>query len=140
MPPIVSKLWSMVKAFLAAAEGVLQKQRSLIVAAVAAGILLLGAAIMIPRIIRMADSRKPNLSADSSRTLNNALEPLGMPQEDFFLPDEPDFLPEVLFEQPPRDRWTPEDVRPFWRVLEEDSENQRERIETAIDELLKGVP
>ena len=72
---------------------------------------------------------------------NNAPAPISIPQEDFFYPDEPDFLPKVLVEREPRARWTPQDAAPFWKdPAGEDRGIWRNRIETVIDELLEGVP
>jgi hypothetical protein len=136
MPPILLKIWSIIKNFLTIAAEAFEKQRKLVV--FGAGILgfLLVGIIVISRLIHSS-----NLPSDSSRKLDDTLMPLFIPQEDFFLPDEPDFLPEVLFEQDPRTHWTSEDVRPFWRdPIDEDPEKWRERIETVIDELLEGVP
>jgi hypothetical protein len=63
------------------------------------------------------------------------------PAESFFLPYEPDFVPDVLLEREPRDGWTEEDARPFWTDPMEGSEELwRKRIESGIDSLLEQVP
>jgi hypothetical protein len=64
-----------------------------------------------------------------------------LPPEDFFLPYEPDFVPDVLLEREPRDGWTEEDARPFWTdPLEGNEEAWRKRVESGVDALLERVP
>ena len=140
MPLLWTKIWSFIKNLLEKARDLLGKQRKLILMGAGVLAMLLAALIIIPFAVRQVhDNAK--VPSNSSRKSENTLAPLSIHQEEFFLPDEPDFLPEVLLEQEPRTRWTPEDIRPFWRDLtQEDPEKWRERIETVIDELLKGVP
>ncbi|MDR3114622.1 MAG: hypothetical protein LBU25_03780 [Treponema sp.] len=81
------------------------------------------------------------IPSNFSRTLSNDFKPLSIAPEDLFLPEEPDFLPEVLLNQEPRNPWTLEDVRPFWTdPLQDDPELWRERIKATIDTFLEGVP
>jgi hypothetical protein len=64
-----------------------------------------------------------------------------IPPEELFLPDEPDFLPGVIPERERRDLWTAEDAEPYWyNPLERGGEVWRNRIRTALDELLERVP
>jgi hypothetical protein len=64
-----------------------------------------------------------------------------LPQDEFFLPYEPDFVPDVLLEREPKDGWTEEDARPFWTdPLDGNETLWRERIESEIDSLLEHVP
>jgi len=64
-----------------------------------------------------------------------------LPLEDFFLPYEPDFIPDVLLEREPKESWTEEDARPFWTdPLEGNESVWRKRIESEIDSLLERVP
>jgi hypothetical protein len=73
--------------------------------------------------------------------LRDAFKPLSIPPEELFPAEEPDFLPEVLLEREPRERWTVEDALPFWTdPLEKNEQLWRERGEAVIDELLEGVP
>jgi len=61
--------------------------------------------------------------------------------EDFFLPNEPDFVPGILLEREPRDTWTEEDARPFWTdPMEGNEEAWRKRIESGVDALLEHIP
>ena len=74
----------------------------------------------------------------------SAYEPLlhdNSSSEDFFLPYEPDFVPDVLLEREPKDSWTEEDALPFWTDPLEGNEGEwRKRIESGIDSLLEHVP
>ncbi|MDR2518056.1 MAG: hypothetical protein LBD13_01395 [Spirochaetaceae bacterium] len=117
----------------------LKNQRRLLMQGLGVFCLLLVALIAIPRLL----AYKPKLSEDVSRPQapNDAPAPVAIPQEDFFYPDEPDFLPKVLLEREPRARWTPQDASPFWNdPAGEDLGIWRDSIETVIDELLEGVP
>ena len=62
-----------------------------------------------------------------------------IPQEDLFIPAEPDFLPKLLPEREPRLSWSFEDVRPYWRNPEK-AEFWRDEIKSAVDKLMEGVP
>ena len=64
-----------------------------------------------------------------------------IPQEEIFLPEEPDFVPGVLAERERRTSWTGEDAAAYWRdPLKYGEENWRERVEAVIDEFLENVP
>jgi hypothetical protein len=70
-----------------------------------------------------------------------AFAPLAIAAEDVFLPEEPDFTPDVILEREPRSVWTGEDVRPFWKApLDYGSGVWKEGIGTAVDKLLERVP
>ena len=117
----------------------LKTQRQLLMPSLVVLFLLLVAVIAIPRLL--AYKPKPAPDSSCSQPSNNAPAPISIPQEDFFYPDEPDFLPKVLVEREPRARWTPQDAAPFWKdPAGEDRGIWRNRIETVIDELLEGVP
>jgi hypothetical protein len=77
----------------------------------------------------------------SAQALAGTFSPLPLPPEELFLPDEPDFLPEVLLERPPRESWTAEEALPFWTDPEEKySARWRDRAKAVIDELMERVP
>ncbi|GHV84472.1 hypothetical protein AGMMS50230_00800 [Spirochaetia bacterium] len=95
-------------------------------------LLLLVLAVVVPSHQKSeTETKKPvsELSADT------------VPAEDFFLPYEPDFVPDVLLEREPRDGWTEEDARPFWTDPKEGNEEAwRKRIKQGVDSLLEHVP
>jgi hypothetical protein len=64
---------------------------------------------------------------------------LAIPQEELFLPAEPDFIPEFLLEREPRKVWQLEDIRPYWKPPEI-SGFWREEIKSAVDKIMEGVP
>ena len=77
------------------------------------------------------------LSAESERAGIMAV----IPPEELFLPDEPDFLPGVLLEREQRLIWTEQDAMEYWQdPLRYGEEQWREKIETAVDEILERVP
>jgi hypothetical protein len=81
-----------------------------------------------------------NAAPDAGQELRDTLGPRPIPPEELFLPDEPDFLPEVLLEREPAPL-TAEDARSFWTdPLEGGEELWLERIKTVIDDLLEPIP
>ncbi|MDR1985999.1 MAG: hypothetical protein LBP88_03375 [Treponema sp.] len=130
------KIRSIMQTFRASIEDALQIRRNLVLLLGALGFLLI--CLMGVIILMNRNTKEPS---NFSRTLRNNFKPLSIAPEDLFLPDEPDFLPEVLLNREPRNPWTLEDVRPFWTdPLQDDPELWRERIKAAIDEFLEGVP
>jgi hypothetical protein len=88
-------------------------------------------------IVSMRKSAGENRSLETERTKIN----LAIPAEEFFLPDEPDFLPETLLERERRTSWTEQDAAEYWQdPLRSGEEQWREKIETAIDEFLERIP
>jgi hypothetical protein len=111
-----------------------------IVLIVAAGFLVI---ILLLLILAVVSSRK----VQDGGTLRNTEASAEVPKsqaflpEDFFLPYEPDFVPDVLLEREPRNGWTEEDARPFWTdPLKGNEEAWRERIESGVDAILEHVP
>lgn len=80
------------------------------------------------------NSRKPEKGA----AVNVAAGP-NIPPEELFIPAEPDFVPEYILEKEPRRSWSPEDVRSYWKNPQ-DPDFWRKEINSAAEELLKGVP
>ncbi|MDR2797679.1 MAG: hypothetical protein LBB80_04985 [Treponema sp.] len=130
------KIRSTMQTFRVNLEDALQTRRNLV--------LLLGGLVffLICLIgVLILRNHRANIPSNFSRTLSNDFKPLSIAPEDIFLPDEPDFLPEVLLNREPRNPWTVEDVRPFWTdPLQDDPELWRERIKVTIDTFLEGVP
>jgi hypothetical protein len=75
------------------------------------------------------------------RDLSEAFSPRPVPPEEFFLPEEPDFLPETLPEREKREAWTVEDARPFWiDPLDEGNAEYTDLMSTVIDDLMEKIP
>ena len=64
---------------------------------------------------------------------------LVIPHEELFIPEEPDFVPEFLFEREPRRSWSVDDISPFWKAPDT-SGRWMEEIKAAVDKLMEGVP
>jgi hypothetical protein len=63
-----------------------------------------------------------------------------IPPEELFLPDEPDFLPTVIFEREPR-KWNAEDALPFWtNPLENNPGQWQDDIKSVVDGIMERVP
>ncbi|MCL2067114.1 MAG: hypothetical protein FWG99_06580 [Treponema sp.] len=118
-----------------AAEASPEKKRRIAVfcAAGALGFLIIIAIMLVVNSGR--DSRRDansGISIPSWRTI---------PPEDFFLPEEPDFVPGVLPEREQRESWTLEDAQPYWQdPLKYGEEKWRDMVEAAIDKYLESVP
>ena len=97
----------------------------------AAGALLFFVVIIIAL---SANSGRPERSATTEMATGPSI-----PIEELFLPAEPDFLPQFLLEREPRQFWTLEDIRPFWRNPGS-PELWRREVHSAVDRLMEGVP
>jgi len=64
---------------------------------------------------------------------------LTIPPEELFIPAEPDFVPDFVFEREKRRFWSLEDIRPYWRIPDS-SDRWREEIKSAVDKLMEGIP
>jgi hypothetical protein len=85
-------------------------------------------------------NRRPDSLVKGGGSPIPALQP-AIPPEELFFPEEPDFLPGPIPERERRKAWTAENAEPFWyNPLEKGEEPWRNRIESAIDELLEHVP
>jgi len=93
----------------------------------------LGGIVLIMLIVIIV---KPGRGANSTSA---AARGFVIPQEELFLPPEPDFVPEFLLEREPRRAWQLEDIRPYWKPPETGG-FWREEIKSAVDELMEGVP
>jgi len=64
-----------------------------------------------------------------------------IPAGELFIPDEPDFIPGVLYERDRRLVWSEEDAAEHWQdPLRQGEERWRNQIEETIEELLERVP
>jgi hypothetical protein len=88
-----------------------------------------------------ANHTRGRAGSDPGLGISDALGPRPIPPEELFLPEEPDFLPEVLLERERRDSWTVDDARPFWvDPLEAGREVYIDRMSREIDTLLERIP
>jgi hypothetical protein len=61
--------------------------------------------------------------------------------EDIFMPDEPDFLPQVILHKEQKRLWTDKDAELFWRdPLEGGPDFWKNKIGESVDKLLENVP
>ncbi len=75
-----------------------------------------------------------------NRTIQETAEKPSIPIEEIFLPDEPDFLPEVMLDREP-EKWTAEDTRGFWtNPLEHEHIDWRENITNAVNDIMANIP
>ncbi|MDR2509173.1 MAG: hypothetical protein LBC77_00855 [Spirochaetaceae bacterium] len=64
-----------------------------------------------------------------------------IPDTELFFPAEPDFLPEILLEQPRKKSWTEEDAASFWiDPLESDADVFVKKIDELTSAILERVP
>jgi len=68
-----------------------------------------------------------------------ASEGLTIAAEDLFIPAEPDFIPEFIFEREKRRFWSLEDIRPYWKTPDP-GDRWRDEIKSAVDKLMEGIP
>jgi hypothetical protein len=70
-----------------------------------------------------------------------SFQPLPVAPEDFFLPEEPDALPEFIPARPQREAWTAGDAAEYWTDPLAGKEGiWRGRLGAAVEELLEAVP
>jgi len=109
-----------------------QKRRLILICTAAACVLLTFSVIM--SMVNRAGKRSPS---EPERMRIH----FPIPAEELFLPEEPDFLPGVLLDRDRRTGWSEQDASEYWQDPLRDGEEQwREKIETAIDELMERVP
>jgi hypothetical protein len=64
---------------------------------------------------------------------------LTIAMEELFIPAEPDFVPEFIFEREKRRFWSLEDIRLYWRTPDS-GDRWKEEIKLAVDKLMDGIP
>ncbi|MDR0643662.1 MAG: hypothetical protein LBG05_01930 [Treponema sp.] len=101
-------------------------------AGVIALLLLVFAVVLLINAERSKKPRSP-IQVEKSK-------PTSIPMEDIFLPDEPDFLPNVILEKQPK-KWDAQDARPFWtNPLENDPSQWQNNIKNTVDEIMEKTP
>jgi len=64
-----------------------------------------------------------------------------IPAVELFIPDEPEFIPQILPGRERRSSWTKENAEEFWQdPLKQGEAQWREHIEIVIDEVLERIP
>ncbi|GMO32438.1 MAG: hypothetical protein Ta2F_08340 [Termitinemataceae bacterium] len=62
-------------------------------------------------------------------------------EDQLFIPDEPDFLPDVILENEQKKNWTKEDAKKFWTdPATYPAEVWQDKISGAVDKLLERIP
>ena len=108
-----------------------EQKRRLILVCTAVFSLLLTLSV----IISMTGNKK-ELPAEPARQQIIAPIPAG----ELFIPDEPDFIPQILPGRERRSSWTEENAEEFWQdPLRQGEDQWREQIETVIDEYLERI-
>jgi hypothetical protein len=88
----------------------------------------LGVLIILVLILFTVNAGKRRQDRARSETL------IAIPAEDFFLPEEPDYLPGLLFEREPEAPWTAGDAGRFWKDPgSEGGDYWREEMSRVID-------
>jgi hypothetical protein len=101
----------------------------------------LGIIVCLLAILAVVNYRRSHPKPAAPPPLSEVFKPLPIPPEELFIGEEPDFLPEVLWEKEPRPSWGPEDALPFWTdPLKDKRRVWEERAEEMIDKLLEDVP
>jgi hypothetical protein len=76
-----------------------------------------------------------------SGELAGSFRPLPIAPEEFFLPEEPDALPEFIPARPQREAWTAEDAAGYWTDPLAGREGLwRDRFGDAVGDMLEAVP
>lgn len=121
-----------------------KKPGTLIICAGGAAALVALAVVVMVVLVKNGDREKTAAADSAERSLAGEgarFRGPPVPPEEWFLPDEPDFVPGVLLERERRSGWAAADAAPHWQdPLKNGEEPWRERVETAIDELLERVP
>jgi hypothetical protein len=114
-------------------------RRKRALACLALGVLLVTLCIIVILVSTTGNAR--NAAAGDTQTLDEIFSPRTIPPEEFFLPEEPDFLPETLPEREKRESWTAEDAEPFWTdPVDEGAGVYVDLMSTGIDDLMERVP
>ncbi|MDR1108710.1 MAG: hypothetical protein LBL19_06715 [Spirochaetaceae bacterium] len=101
----------------------------------------LGIILCLLAILAVVNYRRSHPKPAASPPLSEVFKPLPIPPEDLFIGEEPDFLPELLWEREPRPSWGPEDARPFWTdPLKDNRRVWEERADEMMNKLLEDIP
>ena len=114
-------------------------RRRLMLPVLGAAALLLALGLVVAALLRgHAEAVRARRAAEE---LTESFKPLPIAPEDFFLPEEPDALPEFIPARPQREAWTSADAAEYWTDPLAGKETLwRDRLGAAVDELLEAVP
>jgi hypothetical protein len=86
------------------------------------------------------DLLRPKPEADANAPLFAS--PEAPAAEDLYIPDEPDFVPDIMYEREQRQAWTEEDAAEFWvnPLDEADTDAYRDTITNTVDGIMETVP
>jgi hypothetical protein len=90
--------------------------------------------ILIALALLMVNSGKPKEGSSPPMSAGFAI-----PDDELFIPGEPDFVPDFLPERESRLSWSLEEIRPYWRSPE-NAGLWRGEVKSAVDNLMEGVP
>jgi hypothetical protein len=106
-----------------------------IIIAVLIGVVVVIASVML---ILMRDTQPaPTRDSDAVAELFR----MELPPEEFFLGDEPDFLPRLIPERERRDAWNADDARPYWtNPGDEGVKVYEDTMSAVVDEIMERLP
>jgi hypothetical protein len=109
-------------------------RRIILTAAIGIPVILLLVIVVVSLSSKSASVKPAAPPSSNSMTLR-------IPAEDLFLPDEPDFVPDVILEREKRTQWTADDAMPWWQDPLKDGEQEwRDQIEKTVDTIMENVP
>ncbi|MCL2602590.1 MAG: hypothetical protein FWD91_07230 [Treponema sp.] len=94
-----------------------------------------GALLLITLAVIFATSSRPPTTSVAATVANAAFV---IPPEDFFIPGEPDFVPHFILDREPRQFWSVEDIRPYWRIPS-NPEFWQGVLRSTVDEIMERV-
>lgn len=101
----------------------------------------MGVVVLVLTICLIAVLVRPNNEASLSNRVSDTGRPPLIPSEELFLPEEPDFLPEILLDRKQREAWTDDDASLYWRdPLNLGEELWQDEVKSVIDKFLEGIP
>ena len=113
-----------------------ERRRRVIMIAAGSAVILWLVITGISLIAKNGSGRESAPAAD-----NTAAKPGIIPNEELYLPDEPDFLPHVMLTREQRTEWNVDDTAPWWQdPLKNGEERWRNFIEINVDNILENVP
>jgi hypothetical protein len=141
IPAILDKIKTVLTSTILTFDDQFSRYKKIIVAMFAClGIilfLLLAVLLLQRKNTRKGEAKRPDTAQTAVPALNNKP---SIPVEDIFLPNEPDFLPEVILEREPH-KWSPEDTREFWtNPMENEQIKWQDNITNVVNGIMERIP